>query len=162
MASLLLTVVPTSCSDYLDKEPDTELNLDMVFTNRDKVYQMLAFSYSIIDNPDKYRLIDYGYEVLADDMTPSKRWQQWNWYWTITKIFGEWTPTSSWGGDLWARIPQRIREAYILRENIKPLPEQSLSAAEVKNIKNEIKFLTACGWWLMAEAYGGIPSSQIT
>lgn len=60
MASLLLTVVPTSCSDYLDKEPDTELNLDMVFTNRDKVYQMLAFSYSIIDNPDKYRLIDFS------------------------------------------------------------------------------------------------------
>ena len=28
----------TSCSDYLDKEPDTELTTEMVFQNRDKVY----------------------------------------------------------------------------------------------------------------------------
>lgn len=85
-ASLLLMTVPTSCSDYLDKEPDTELDLSMVFTNRDKVYQMLAYSYSIIDNPDKYRLIDYGYEGFADDLTASKRWQQWNWGDVLPKI----------------------------------------------------------------------------
>ncbi len=157
VAGLLLTTVPTSCSDYLDKEPDTELELDMVFTNRDKVYQMLAYSYSIIANPDKYRVIDFGYEVFADDMTPSRRWQQWNWSAVIPKIFGEWTVNSAWNGDLWAGMPKRIRQAYILRENIKALPEQSLSAAEVENIKNEIKFLTAYGWWQMAEAYGGIP-----
>ena len=28
----------SSCSDYLDKEPDIELTTDMVFQNRDKVY----------------------------------------------------------------------------------------------------------------------------
>ena len=109
-ASLLLMTVPTSCSDYLDKEPDTELDLSMVFTNRDKVYQMLAYSYSIIDNPDKYRLIDYGYEGFADDLTASKRWQQWNWGDVLPKIFGEWTANSKWRGNLWERTPQRIRQ----------------------------------------------------
>lgn len=43
----------TACSDYLDKEPDTELDLSMVFTNRDKVYSMLAYVYNVIHNPDK-------------------------------------------------------------------------------------------------------------
>lgn len=104
-ASLLLMTAPTSCSDYLDKEPDTELDLSMVFTNRDKVYQMLAYSYSIIDNPDKYRLIDYGYEGFADDLTASKRWQQWNWGDVLPKIFGEWTANSKWRGNLWERTP---------------------------------------------------------
>ena len=32
----------TSCSDYLDKEPDTELTTEMVFENRDKVYSWLS------------------------------------------------------------------------------------------------------------------------
>lgn len=60
----------TACSDYLDKEPDTELDLSMVFTNRDKVYSMLAYVYNVIHNPDKYALISDGYEVFADDLTP--------------------------------------------------------------------------------------------
>ena len=32
------TPLLSSCSDYLDKEPDTELTTEMVFENRDKVY----------------------------------------------------------------------------------------------------------------------------
>ena len=47
-ASLLLMTAPTSCSDYLDKEPDTELDLSMVFTHRDKVYQLIPTPLSTI------------------------------------------------------------------------------------------------------------------
>lgn len=42
MAASLLTT-NTSCADYLDKEPDTELDIEMVFSNRDKVYQWIGF-----------------------------------------------------------------------------------------------------------------------
>ena len=52
MAASLLTT-NTSCADYLDKEPDTELDIEMVFSNRDKVYQWLAFVYNTIHEPDK-------------------------------------------------------------------------------------------------------------
>ena len=147
----------TACSDYLDKEPDTELDLSMVFTNRDKVYSMLAYVYNVIHNPDKYALTSDGYEVFADDLTPSVRWRQWDWNTVIPKIFGEWTINSNWNGDLWAGMPKYIRQGYILAENIKALPEQNLPASEVANIKSEIKFLTAYAWWLMAENYGAIP-----
>ena len=62
-----------SCSDYLDKEPDTELTTEMVFENRDKVYSWLSYVYNIIHNPDKWALTADGYEVFADDITPSAR-----------------------------------------------------------------------------------------
>lgn len=156
-AGLLCMTSLTACSDFLDKEPDTELDLDMVFTNRDKVYSMLSYVYNIIHNPDKYNYTSDGYEVFADDVTPSQRWRQWQWSTTIPKIFGEWTINSPWNGDLWAGMPRYIRQAYILRQNIKALPDQDLPQSEVDNIKNEIKFLTAYGWWLMAENYGAIP-----
>ena len=93
MAASLLTT-NTSCADYLDKEPDTELDIEMVFSNRDKVYQWLAFVYNTIHEPDKWRIWKDGYEVFADDLTPSKRWEQWDGKTTIPKIFGEWTVNS--------------------------------------------------------------------
>ena len=65
MAASLLTT-NTSCADYLDKEPDTELDIEMVFSNRDKVYQWLAFVYNTIHEPDKWRIWKDGYEVFAD------------------------------------------------------------------------------------------------
>ena len=147
----------TSCSDFLDKEPDTELSMDVVFTNRDKVYSMLAYTYNIIHAPDRYVMVNDGYEVFADDITPSERWRQWQWSNTIPKIMGEWTINTSWRGDLWAGMPKYIRQAYILRKNIKALPDQDLPQSEVDNIKYEIEFLTAYAWWLMAENYGAIP-----
>lgn len=148
----------TSCSDYLDKEPDTELTTEMVFENRDRVYQALAFIYgTIIHKPDKWSLTRDGYEVMADDMVPSERWQQWDWNQTISKITGKWTINSPWDGDLWARMPQGIRHGYIFNNNIKAMPDHDLPQSEVDNMKNEVRFLTAYAWWLMAENYGGIP-----
>ena len=148
----------TACSDYLDKEPDTELTTEMVYENRDKVYQALAFIYgTIIHKPDKWSLTRDGYEVMADDIVPSERWQQWDWNETISKITGKWTINSPWAGDLWARMPQGIRHGYIFTNNIKAMPDHDLPQSEVDNMKNEVRFLTAYAWWLMAENYGGIP-----
>ena len=51
---LAFTVLPlaTSCSDYLDKEPDTELTTEMVFENRDKVYSWLSNVYRVVLSVD--------------------------------------------------------------------------------------------------------------
>jgi len=147
----------TSCSDYLDKEPDTELTTEMVFENRDKVYSWLSYVYNIIHNPDKWALTADGYEVFADDITASVRWQQWDWGGVIPKIHGQWTINSTWGGNLWHMMPRYIRHGYIFRDMVKPMPDHDLPQSEIDNMKNEVKFLTAYGWWQMAENYGGIP-----
>ena len=119
MVGLMAVTMTTSCSDYLDKEPDTELNMDIVFTNRDKVYSMLSYVYNVIHTPDKFALIKDGYEVFADDLTPSRRWEQWGWKHTIPRIFGQWTINSDWDGDLWAAMPKYIRHGYIIEQRIK-------------------------------------------
>ena len=146
-----------SCSDYLDKEPDTELTTEMAFENRDKVYSWLSYVYNIIHTPDKWQLMSDGYEVFADDLTPSARWQQWDWNRVIPKILGQWTINSQWGGDLWHMMPRYIRHGYIFRDMVKAMPDYDLPQSEVDNMKNEVKFLCAYAWWQMAENYGGIP-----
>ena len=156
MAASLLTT-NTSCADYLDKEPDTELDIEMVFSNRDKVYQWLAFVYNTIHEPDKWRIWKDGYEVFADDLTPSKRWEQWDGKTTIPKIFGEWTVNSTWDGDFWRMMPQYIRHGYIFQQRAYALPDSDLPQSEIDNMKMEVKFLTAYAWWQLAENYGAIP-----
>jgi hypothetical protein len=146
-----------SCSDYLDKEPDTELTTDMVFENREKVYQWLAYVYNVIHTPDKWELKTDGFEVFADDLTPSKRWQQWDWSKVIPKIFGQWTINSQWDANYWQMMPRYIRHGYIFNNMVKAMPDHDLPQSEVDNMKNEVKFLTAYGWWQLAENHGGIP-----
>lgn len=48
---LLSCLLLCSCSDYLDKEPDTELTIDMVFEQKQLVERWLADCYSGIPDP---------------------------------------------------------------------------------------------------------------
>ena len=117
----LLACLPLSSCSYLDKEPDTEITIDMVFENKTKIESWLANIYAGIPNPGKGWLCDMGWEIFADDLTPSYRWYQWE-FSNLTKITGDWTPNTQWGGNLWQRMPQKIREAYIFIERVHALP----------------------------------------
>lgn len=152
----LMGIVSLGSCTYLDKEPDTEIDINMVFENKTKVESWLANIYSRIPNPGDDWLNKYGWEVFGDDLTPSKRWQQWDWP-NITKIFGGWTPNTSWSGDFWAAFPQKIRQAYIFMERVHALPNSDLPQLEVNYMKAEARFLAAYYWWQMAETYGPIP-----
>ena len=72
----LIGIVSLGSCTYLDKEPDTEIDIDMVFENKTKVESWLANVYSRIPNPGNDWLNTYGWEVFADDLTASARWQQ--------------------------------------------------------------------------------------
>lgn len=74
----LIGIVSLGSCTYLDKEPDTEIDIDMVFENKTKVESWLANVYSRIPNPGNDWLNTYGWEVFADDLTASARWQQWD------------------------------------------------------------------------------------
>ena len=146
----------TSCVDYLDKEPDTELTLPMVFEDKTRIEGWLANVYSAIPDPYWGYTNTLGWEILADDQTPSERWRQWGWK-VIPYILGEWTPNSAWEGEFWKRLPQCIREANIFIENIHPLPAQGISAKEVEYMKAECKFMKAYYYYLLANTYGAVP-----
>ena len=153
--SLVLSLGAVSCN-WLDKESDTELTLEMVFADKTRVEGWLGNVYSGIPDPYMGHGRYIGQDILGDDMSPSERWRQWNWD-VIPFILGEWTPSSSWGGNYWAYLPQRIREAYIFIENAKPLPDQNLPLEEVEYMKAECRFLAAYYWYLLTDTYGAIP-----
>jgi len=154
--SLLSIFLLSSCTDFLDKELDTELTLEMVFEDKTRMEGWLANVYSAIPDPYWGYSRNLGWEILGDDQTPSERWRQWDWH-VIPYILGEWTTTSHWDGNYWAMLPQRIRTAYIFIENVQPLPAQGVSAKEVEYMKAECRFLIAYYYYLLANTYGPIP-----
>lgn len=146
----------TSCVDYLDKEPDTELTLPMVFEDKTRIDGWLANVYSHVPDPYWGYARKLGWDILSDDMTASERWRQWDWK-VIPMLLGEWTPSTDWDGNYWARLPQLIREANIFIENVHPLPEQGISATEVTYMKAEMRFMIAYYYYLLSNTYGPVP-----
>lgn len=139
---LTALLLPAASCSFWDKEPDTELTLEMVFNDKTRTMGWLANVYS--DIPDPY--MGYGrflgWDVLGDDMTPSERWRQWNWK-VIPYILGEWTPNSEWNGNYWASLPHRIREANVFIQNVHALPDQGISNQEVEYMKAECQCMIA-------------------
>ena len=84
-AMLLTPCSFCSCSDYLDKEPDTELTTEMVFENRDKVYGWLANIYNMgirnsilgreeqLTTGDLLMIVKNNYFWTAKDSDPASR-----------------------------------------------------------------------------------------
>ena len=146
----------TSCSDFLDKEPDTELDMENVFNDKTHVEQWLANVYSAI--PDCYDgyIFDLGWMILGDDATIPERYRQFG-NQIIPMILGEWTPASDWNGNYWALLPQRIREANIFREKAHALTDQDISEREMTYMKTECRFMQAYYYYLLANTYGPIP-----
>ena len=99
----------SSCSDYLDKEPDTEATLDEVFSQKVLQERWLGHCYSTIPNPYWFQTRDAGWDTLGDDMSPSELWQQWGWN-VIPFLSGIWNTQSGWAGNFWAAVPLRVRE----------------------------------------------------
>ena len=146
----------TSCVDYLDKESDTELTLPMVFEDKTRIEGWLANVYSHVPDPYWGYARKLGWDILSDDMTASERWRQWDWK-VIPMLLGEWTPSTDWDGNYWARLSQLIREANIFIENVHPLPDQGISDTEVTYMKAEMRFMIAYYYYLLSNTYGPIP-----
>lgn len=145
-----------SCNDFLDKENDTELTMDMVFTDRTRLEGMLAYIYSGIPDPSWGYLSTTGWSVFGDDWTPSERWQQWGWD-AIPKITGNWNTATAWSGNYWAGLPQRIRTANIFRANVVPIENTIIDEKEVSYMKAECRFLQAYYYMLFVNCYGVCP-----
>ena len=79
MFFLLTTAFITSC-DYLDKEPDDMLTLDMVFNSADNTEQWLAELYNLVPDPLwDYVSYDYGYYMMSDEAQMASSLGQFGW-----------------------------------------------------------------------------------
>jgi hypothetical protein len=148
-----------ACSEFLDKEPDTELTLSMVFEDRMRMEGWLANIYSAIPRPTWDYLKDgAGWDVLGDELSPSYLWYLYGWDF-IPRIVGEWSPISNLPNkaDYWDQLPERLRTAYIFMENVKAIPSQGITEQEVELMKAECRFLVAYYHYLLVNTYGAIP-----
>lgn len=153
---LIALVGLCSCESYLDKEDDTELTMDQVFDNKILTERWLGGVYSCIPDPYWGWLNTEGWDILADDVYASERWQQWGWN-TIPWLRGNVNTSTGWSGDHWAKMPKCIRQANIFMQRVHALPAEGLSSDEVALMKLECRFLKAYAYWQMLNTYGPIP-----
>lgn len=154
----LLIFTLGSCDSYLDKMPDDELTLEMVFNDKTRTEDWLAGIYASVPDPYWGYTREIGYDALSDDMAPSTGWEQFGWE-VIAKQSGNWNPTSNWSPNYWTELPKRIRSAYIFMEKVKPNLAQKVTEEEVALMKYEARFMIAYYYWLLVEAYGTVPFS---
>ena len=145
----------TSCN-YLDKEPDTELTLDMVFDDKVRMEGWLAYVYSGLPDPLWGYTNKYGCAALADDLRPSYLWYQWSWD-CNQRAIGMWATNTSWNGDVWANMPRKIREDKIFMENVHTIDSDNVYQSDVDNMKLECRALIAYYYWWFLYWYGPCP-----
>ncbi len=153
--SLILSV--TSCSDYLDYQPDDFLTMEMIFTDKIRTEDWMASVYSSIPSPMWGYFKDHGFNIMGDDITIPQEWQPFGWRNVYSYTTANWSPISDWNPNYWVELPKRIRTGLVFLENVRVIPEAGLTQQYVDQMKNEVRFLIAYYYSLMIELYGPIP-----
>jgi hypothetical protein len=153
---VLLALLAGASCDYLDKAPDDQLTMDMVFRDKTRTEDWLAGIYSAIPDPYWDKPGVKNYDMYADDYLPNEGWEAYGWD-GIGKIKGNWNSETSWHGNYWGNLPTRIRSAYIFIDNVRANAEQGVTQDEVNLMKAECQFLIAYYYYLMVNTYGAIP-----
>jgi hypothetical protein len=155
--ALTIGIAGLTACDYLDKMPDDQLTIDMIFADKVRTEDWLASVYSSVPNPCWNYFKDHGYNIMADDMTIPVEWRPFGWANVYAFTVGDWNPNSAWNPYFWVELPKRIRTGLIFIERAKPNEEQGATVENIERMKNECRFLIAYYYSLMLELYGPIP-----
>ncbi|WP_106827854.1 RagB/SusD family nutrient uptake outer membrane protein [Parabacteroides pacaensis] len=146
----------SSCSDFLDKEPDDMLTQEMVFNDKRRTEEWLARCYNRIPElmgSDEMNI----YQNLCDDSFTSIELAQWINPFPISARQGNWNPLSDMRINIWNDTYKAVRSAYIFIQEAKALPEQGLTEEKVNSMKMEARFLIAYYYTRMLAFYGPFP-----
>lgn len=150
-------MLSASCSDFLDKTPDDQLTMEMIFTDKIRTEDWLASVYSGIPSPMWGYFKDEGFNIMGDDITIPQEWQQFGWANVYAYTMANWNPNSHWNPYYWRELPKRIRTGLIFLDEVRVIPEAGLTQQYVNQMKSEVRFLIAYYYSLMIELYGPIP-----
>jgi hypothetical protein len=156
VAALLLGAT-TGCSDYLDKMPDDQLTMEMIFSDKIRTEDWLASVYSSVPSPMWGYFKNQGWAVMGDDLTFPAEWTPYGWENVYNYMEGNWSPISAWDPYYWVELPKRIRTGLIFLENVYADEKRDIDEAYANQMKNEVRFLIAYYYSLMIEIYGPIP-----
>lgn len=150
IAGIAAVLVSGSCADYLDKQPDDQLDIPTAFENRQNLERWLAYIYNGIPTFYHYD----GAVAVADDLTPPVAWESQG-FKAILYQNGNFTPEQGGIISYWTEFSKRIRQAYIFIENAHPLSD--VTAKEIEWMKGECRFFIAYYHAMMVMTYGAIP-----
>src|SRR5690606_5858518 len=86
----------TGCKKYLDKMPDDQLTLEMIFNDKIRTEDWLAGVYSGVPNPMWGYFKDQGYNIMGDDLTIPAEWSPFGWRNVYAFTVGDWNASSAW------------------------------------------------------------------
>ncbi len=152
-AAVILTA--TGCKKYLDKMPDDQLTMEMIFNDKIRTEDWLAGIYSGVPSPMWGYFKDQGYNLMGDDLTIPAEWSPFGWRNVYAYTVADWNASSAWNPNYWVELPKRIRSGLIFLQNVKPLP--GVTEEDVEVMKGQVRFLIAYYYSLMIEVYGPIP-----
>ena len=149
---MLAAILPfiSGCSDYLDKRPDDQLDIESAFENSKNLDRWLAYIYDGI--PQFYG--DSNWDMIGNDCTTPAEWISVGNN-VCNYQTGNWTPSNGQIINYWSNLPKRIRSAYIFIEKAHPLTD--VSQKDIDIMKAECEFFIAYFHSLMVMTYGSVP-----
>ncbi|PWG80718.1 RagB/SusD family nutrient uptake outer membrane protein [Pararcticibacter amylolyticus] len=135
----------SSCSDYLDKMPDDQKTMDIVWKSQKETEAYLYNVYSQL--PDDINIYSGSPWVGAADELDVV----WERYQTASINVGNWAPTNVYHNP-WPDFYQSIRASFVFENNV----DKSFQLTESlkKQYKAEVKFLRGYYYWRLLRQYG--------
>ncbi len=153
--TILMAFATGGCTKFLDRMPDDQLTMDMIFSDKIRAEDWMAGVYSGVPSPMWGYFKDQGFNIMGDDMTIPAEWTPFGWRNVYAYTVGDWNPSSAWNPYYWVELPKRIRSANIFLERMQPIA--GVTQSDVDNMKAQMRFLRAYYYALMIELYGPVP-----
>lgn len=133
-----------SCSDFLDKMPDNQKTMDMVWESQKETEAYLYNVYSQL--PNESVLWERPWVPASDEMDIV-----WDRYLGSKINTGSWGPLTTYY-DQWSNYYNAIRASFVFENNVDKCYE--LTETLKKQYKAEVKFLRGYYYWLLLRQYG--------
>lgn len=142
---VLFLLLQASCSDFLDKMPDDEKTMDMVWKSQKETEAYLYNVYAKLPNEHSiWSAIPWIGAADEADMV-------WERYMSSSINVGSWSPTNI-HYDPWGDYYKAIRASFVFENNVDKCYE--LTDALKKQYKAEVKFLRGYYYWRLLQQYG--------
>ncbi|MDR1524370.1 MAG: RagB/SusD family nutrient uptake outer membrane protein [Tannerella sp.] len=143
--SFSLLVLFPACSEFLDKMPDDQKTMDMVWASQKETE---AYLYNIYAKLPDDRSIWNGVPWVAASDELDICWER---YYCTNINVGSWNPTTNYH-DVWGDYYKSIRASFVFENNVDRCAE--LSDDLKIQYKAEAKFLRGFYYWLLLRQYG--------
>ena len=159
IALLVLPLVFTSCSDYLDRDDDDNITEADVFARYEKVNGLVSDVYAAAKKADRPLVFfeHFSNSAITDECEGT------NVEGNITNNFnnGAWNPNSLPGsvGQYWEALYEGIRKANLIIENVQKYntPDNPQQDGDLRNRIGEMYFMRGYFHMLLLRMYGEAP-----